>query len=100
MNTVKNIVPAFNFQSRMNPLQYWSEQSNQPAVCCSVLFCYNHDIEGGLVQRSNSNDKQIYIVPLCSQHRQSYACMEIGNTKLISIGNIAEAFAPLADKVK
>ena len=85
MNTVKNINPAYSFPLPIRPLQYWSEKSKQPAVCCSVLFCYNHDIEGCMVQRTDCNDKQIYLVPLCSEHRKSFNKMEIGNTKLINL---------------
>ena len=87
MNTVRNIIPAFSFQPPLNALHYWSECSNQPAVCCSVMFCYNHDIEAAMVQRMDSNDKQIYLVPLCSEHRNSFNKMEIGNTKLVCINN-------------
>ena len=97
MNIVKNINPAYSFPLPISPLEYWSEKSKLPAVCCSVMFCYETDIQGCMVRRCNTTDGQVYIVPLCTHHRQSNDELEIGNTRMVRVERKADSNSLIAN---
>jgi len=66
-------------------LNHWNKFSQSKIRMCVVDGCMGIDIEGSHVQLTNSENKEIYIVPLCSVHRSGTEILSIiDSCKLVS----------------
>jgi hypothetical protein len=52
-------------------LDHWKKFSYVKIQKCVVVGCSNIDLAGCPVIRSNPEDNNIYIIPLCKEHSQS-----------------------------
>lgn len=52
-------------------LDYWKKKSGQEGVKCHKSLCYNfRNIVGVHVLKTDTNDNDLYIVPLCENHKE------------------------------
>ena len=52
-------------------LKIWEVLSKQKTKYCLALGCNNSNIDGARVKLANEDDGQVYLYPLCDQHRLS-----------------------------
>ena len=62
-----------------NWLSHWENISRNKVRMCVVKECCNFDLVGSHVQKVDSDDKEIYIIPLCKEHCENTEVMEIYN---------------------
>ena len=70
---VKNVVGSSRFSKPFGYtswLEYWEDHAGQKANYCSADNCWGNDLVGAHVQKAYSDDKNWYIVPLCSSCNQ------------------------------
>jgi hypothetical protein len=68
-----------------NSFQHWKNFSHRFITGCPVVGCGKKDIVGMHVEKSESSDKEIYIIPLCTEHSVSKDELEILEaTKFVS----------------
>jgi hypothetical protein len=68
-----------------NWFQHWKNFSHRFITGCPVEGCGKKDLQGIHVQKLDPNDTEIYIVPLCKEHAESKAELNILEaTKLVS----------------
>jgi hypothetical protein len=66
-------------------LKHWEKFSNQTTRYCVATTCLGKDLVGAHVQKTNSNDQNWYIIPLCKSHNASSGEIEISDSyKLVS----------------
>ena len=58
-------------------LNHWQKVSRQHIRMCVVPTCTKQDMVGSHVQKVDSEDQEIYIIPLCKDHSKSKEPMEI-----------------------
>ena len=64
---VKNVNGSGRFAPRGYDswLDYWKAQTGEKPYYCAADNCLGTDLVGAHVQKTNSTDKNWYIVPLC-----------------------------------
>jgi len=60
-----------------NRFSHWKKFGHQDIRGCPVKDCKGVDLAGTFVQKANSADKKIYIIPLCSIHSKSIEVLEV-----------------------
>ena len=71
-----------------NWLQHWKVRSRGIVRLCVVEDCCNFDLVGSHIQKVDSTDKKIYIIPLCKEHSESTEVMEIFNDVILISANV------------
>jgi hypothetical protein len=52
-----------------NPLDHWMQNTNSKvSPICSVYGCTNKSIVGGFLKVFNSNDSEVFMLPICIKH--------------------------------
>jgi hypothetical protein len=62
-----------------NWLAHWTINTRGIVRMCVVKDCCNFDLAGSHVQKADSDDQEIYIIPLCKEHAASTEVLEIFN---------------------
>jgi hypothetical protein len=71
--------------------KHWEKFSEQTAIFCPVINCLEVDLEGAHVQRNGSEDKNLYIFPLCRIHNADKGhSLEVSNIYKLVSANISE----------
>jgi hypothetical protein len=60
-----------------NRFSHWKKFGHQDIRGCTVIKCKNVDLVGAFVQKANSSDKKIYIIPLCTEHAKSTEILDV-----------------------
>jgi len=60
-------------------LNHWTRISGSMVRMCIVKGCNNFDMVGSHIQKVDSEDQDIYIIPLCKKHSESDEVLEIFN---------------------
>lgn len=68
-------------------LDHWEKFSGQKAKFCGVTSCLNKDVVGAHVRRLGSNETYIY--PLCNEHNQDDAVLEVADYNALVSANPA-----------
>ena len=58
-------------------LAHWQKGTRQHVRMCVVKTCNKQDMVGSHVQKVDSEDTEIYIIPLCKDHSKDKEVMEI-----------------------
>jgi hypothetical protein len=75
-------------------LDHWNKFSGQPAqLLCPMLMCVEKNEIGAHVQKDNSPDKTIYILPLCKNHAQPGQSVTVNDFLPLVPTNLAETCA-------
>ncbi len=78
MNKVKVVnLPIIKICRCGNWFQHWKNFGHQFIRNCPVENCSFIDIEGTHVQKTESEDSNIYIIPLCKKHAASSEVLDI-----------------------
>jgi len=69
MTQIKNINGIKNKKCKCGSwIKHWEKYSGHTATYCATENCFNQRFGGIHVQKTDSEDSQWYIVPLCSTH--------------------------------
>lgn len=78
MTKVKNIIGTNRSNSNCDVwLKFWEKHSGNNISYCTEKSCTCKDVVGALVQKVNSYDNNIYVIPLCVKHSKSTEEMEV-----------------------
>ncbi len=71
-------------------LNHWKKFSNQECKWCSESYCRNAPDVGAHVQKSDPNDNNWYIIPLCHTHNKAERELEIMDSRVLVSANRAK----------
>ncbi len=71
-----------------NWLSHWENISKNKVRLCVVKECCEHELVGSHVKKAGSDEKEIYIIPLCKEHSESEEEMDIYNDVPLVSANV------------
>lgn len=95
--TVKNINGSEGANCKCkNWLNHWEYFSNSTAKLCTEKTCHDYATEGTLVMKTEPNNRNLYIIPLCQKHNalkgQEIEVMDATKFIPVNISETCEAF--------
>ena|SRR5207253_2403614 len=79
-------------------LNHWSKFSGQFVRMCIVKECNNYDMIGSHIQKADSSDTTIYIIPICKEHSESEQVLEIFDDIALVSANVKKTCASNSSK--
>jgi len=88
MAHVKCINEVTNISSSESWLDHWKKHSNQYNIYCAEKNCMTTtELVGAHVQKAVSADDQLYIIPLCREHKASETVLDIIDSLSLVLAN-------------
>jgi hypothetical protein len=76
-------------------LDYWKKQTGNIALACGASDCKSLMSDGAHVQKVNSTDKCMYIIPLCKKCNQREDEFDVDEKKLVPVpSNLSKQLRP------
>lgn len=78
MIKVKNVNPNPHYNCACgNWLKHWEKFGTKKAPHCAAANCTEKATTGAHVQKANSNDENVYVLPLCPNHAQANGELDV-----------------------